>query len=68
MRTTATLILLLTAAPLAAQAAKGSGGVLIPEQAAFDVQHYELRLAVDPKTRQIDGSLTMTARADGEPI
>ena len=38
-----------------------SGGELIPEQAAFDVQHYDLVLAVDPEQRTIDGTLTMRA-------
>jgi aminopeptidase N len=38
-----------------------SGGALLPEQAAIDVQHYLLELNVDPDARTIDGSLTMTA-------
>jgi aminopeptidase N len=50
-------------APLAAQ--QTSGGPPIPEQDAFDVRHYHLRLRVDPAGRRIDGSLTM--RCDAVP-
>ncbi len=39
-----------------------SGGPLIPEQAAVDVTHYDLRLEVFPATRTIEGSLTATVR------
>src|SRR5262245_16459978 len=39
-----------------------SGGVLLPEQAAFDVQQYELVLAVDPSEQAIRGTLTVTAK------
>ena len=49
--------------PAAAEFVQDSGGALLPEQAAFDVQHYDLTLAVDPELRRIEGSLTMTARA-----
>ncbi len=38
-----------------------SGRPIPPEQAAFDVEHYDLSLRVDPKTRSIEGELTMTA-------
>jgi aminopeptidase N len=40
-----------------------SGGPLIPEQAAYDVLHYDLRLSVDPAARTIEGVLAVTARA-----
>jgi aminopeptidase N len=40
-----------------------SGGVLIPEQACYDVRHYELRLRVDPERESIAGELTMRAVA-----
>lgn len=40
-----------------------SGGVLPPEQAAYDVLHYDLALAVDPERRTIEGTLALTARA-----
>jgi aminopeptidase N len=40
-----------------------SGGPLRPEQACYDVLHYELRLAVDPARKRIDGTLAMRARA-----
>ena len=43
-----------------------SGGPLIAEQACFDVQHYDLALAVDPAQQTIDGTLAMTARAVGD--
>ena len=38
-----------------------SGGPVLPAQAATDVQHYDLTLAVDPVTRTIAGRLEMTA-------
>ena len=38
-----------------------SGGELLPEEAAYDVRWYDLRLRVDPDARTIDGTLTMTA-------
>lgn len=40
-----------------------SGGELSPEQACFDVQHYELRIEVDPAGRRIAGRLAMRADA-----
>lgn len=43
-----------------------SGGPLLPEQAAIDVQHYDLTLAVDPKQRRIDGVLSMRAKVTAE--
>jgi len=39
-----------------------SGLPLPPEQAAFDVLHYDLALRVYPEKRSIDGALTMRAR------
>jgi aminopeptidase N len=42
-----------------------SGGVLIPEQAAFDVGYYDLSLAVDPAARAIAGTLRMEAHVVG---
>lgn len=38
-----------------------SGGVLIPEQAAFDVHYYDLELSVLPEQQALDGRLTMHA-------
>ena len=38
-----------------------TGGPLMPEQAAFDVNFYDLDLNVDPDNRSIDGHLTMKA-------
>lgn len=40
-----------------------AGLPLHPEQEAYDVQHYELVLTVDPAARTIRGSLTATVRA-----
>lgn len=39
-----------------------SGGVLMPEQAAFDVRHYDLDLNIDPDKQSIQGSLTLQAK------
>ncbi len=38
-----------------------SGGELLPEEAAYDVRHYGLVLAVDPEERAIEGTLTLRA-------
>ena len=71
MRTlTPLLVVLLVACARAGSPAAGpprdggdSGGPLLPEQAAYDVLHYALTLAVDPDERAIEGSLTVRARA-----
>lgn len=47
-------------AALAAQT-NNSGGALRPDQACFDVQHYELIMVVVPESKKIGASLTMTA-------
>lgn len=47
---------------LPAQRRNVSGGILRPEQACYDVQHYRLQLAVDPEARSIAGSLGMRAK------
>ncbi len=39
-----------------------TGGVLMFEQAAFDVQNYDITLNVDPKAKSISGTTIMTAR------
>ncbi len=39
-----------------------TGGPLIFEQAAYDVQSYDVTLNVDPKTKSITGTTVMTAR------
>lgn len=39
-----------------------TGGVLMFEQAAFDVQSYDISLNVDPKTKSISGTTIMTAK------
>lgn len=38
-----------------------SGGVLLPEQAAYDVQHYDLSVRVFPDRQEISGSVIITA-------
>lgn len=42
-----------------------SGGVLSAEQAAFDVQHYDLALSVNPTDQTIKGVLTVRAQIKG---
>lgn len=39
-----------------------SGGVLMAEQAAYDVKHYDLNLRVDPNEQSIKGVLTVSAK------
>jgi aminopeptidase N len=39
-----------------------TGGPLIPEQAAFDVQTYDISIKVDPATKSITGTTVMTAK------
>lgn len=39
-----------------------SGGVLMPEQAAYDVKHYDLAVKVDIPNQAISGTLTATAQ------
>jgi len=38
-----------------------SGGILMPEQAAYDVKHYDLNLRVNPLEQSIKGVLTVKA-------
>jgi len=40
---------------------RDSGGELLPEEAAYDVRHYALELAVIPDEKRIEGRLTMRA-------
>ncbi|MBK9153941.1 MAG: M1 family metallopeptidase [Chloracidobacterium sp.] len=39
-----------------------TGGPLLPEQAAFDVQSYDVALKVDPKSKTISGTTVMIAK------
>ncbi|MGD9563128.1 MAG: M1 family metallopeptidase [Pyrinomonadaceae bacterium] len=39
-----------------------TGGRLLPEQAAFDVQSYDVALTVDPKAKTISGTTVMIAK------
>src|SRR3954470_14779785 len=39
-----------------------TGGPLVFEQAAFDVQTYDISLKVDPKAKSISGTTVMTAK------
>mgnify|MGYP006280721507 CR=1 FL=1 len=41
--------------------AQDSGGRLLPEQAAYDVTHYDLALTVHPDRQAVDGRLTVQA-------
>ena len=63
-------LLLLTACATTPARPTGSGGVLSEEQAAYDVRHYRLEIAVDPETRTIHGRLRMYADlvADTEAV
>ena len=66
MRISLTVLLVLLAASASAQSRRSgqtnaSGGELLPEQAAYDVTHYDLRLRVDPTRKEIHGTLIMTA-------
>ncbi|NIR49610.1 M1 family metallopeptidase [candidate division KSB1 bacterium] len=61
------LVILLLSPPIFSQRYLGyrptdSGGLLMPEQAAYDVTFYELSLEVKPETRSIAGSLTVHAK------
>jgi aminopeptidase N len=65
--TSCIFLLLLTAAGANAQRELGarptdSGGVLMPEQAAYDVASYDLSLKVNPADQSINGTLTVQAR------
>jgi aminopeptidase N len=42
-------------------ATEDSGGPLLPEQAAYDVQHCELDLQIFPQTKSIEGTATIGA-------
>jgi aminopeptidase N len=58
-------VALLLGSPLVAQAPRphpevwSSGGRLIPEQAAYDVTHYDLTLRVSPNDSTIEGTLAV---------
>ncbi len=38
-----------------------SGGKLLPEQSCYDVTHYDLNLQIDPVTKSIGGTVTISA-------
>ena len=64
---TSVLIILLLTFGVYAQRELGvrpteTGGPLQPEQAAFDVQSYDVSLKVDPKTKTITGTTVMIAK------
>jgi len=66
LRPTTCLLASLLPLPTGAQGSRGeqaSGGELVPEQACYDVRHYDLSLTVDPEHKRIAGSLAMTAVA-----
>ncbi len=62
LRAAIAAIAVLATAPLVAQR-QVSGGTLLPEEACYDVQAYDLKLKVDPTAHTIDGSLAMAALA-----
>jgi len=47
---------------------RDTGGVLVEQQSAFDVLHYDLRLQVFPVEQEIDGALTMRAQTTREDV
>lgn len=49
--------------PPESEQALDSGAPLLPEQAAFDVLHYDIALEVDPDERSIEGEVTVRAEA-----
>ncbi len=51
----------------ARSASEDTGGPLLKEQAAYDVQHYDLSLRVDPKKKYISGTGTIEVKVL-EPI
>ncbi len=56
------LITILSSFTLAAQVdVYDSGGPLMPEQASYDVQHYDLSLQIFPDQKAIDGKVIVTA-------
>lgn len=40
-----------------------SGGKLLPEQSCYDVTHYDVNLIIDPATKSISGTVTVSAKA-----
>ncbi|NMB82641.1 MAG: M1 family metallopeptidase, partial [Ignavibacteria bacterium] len=40
-----------------------SGGKLLPEQSCYDVTHYNVNLNIDPATKSIAGTVTVSAKA-----
>ena len=62
----ALVLLVLAVSPLTGQTRDtyDSGGVLTPDQAAYDAVHYALDIVVEPADSSIAGSMTMTARLD----
>ncbi len=51
-------------APASQDEEQDSGGVLLPEQAAYDVTFYDLALDVDPEAERIAGTLTAHAAVE----
>ena len=46
----------------ARSATEDTGGPLMKEQAAYDVQHYDLSLRADPKKKYISGTGTIEVK------
>lgn len=57
-----TILLLFVSLRLFAQfGSQDSGGKLLPEQSCYDVTHYDLNLQIDPATKSIGGTVTISA-------
>src|ERR1035437_3560532 len=56
------IVLLLSSLCFAQANPTDTGGPLIFEQAAYDVQNYDITLNVDPATKSISGTTVMTAK------
>jgi len=61
LRLLALLLLVLSLSGCTNAPAQDSGGPLLPEQAAYDVIHYDLGVTVDPARKRIEGQVTVHA-------
>lgn len=58
-----TILLVISLSPLFPQVpVYDSGGPLMPEQAAYDVEHYDLSLQIFPDKKSIEGKVVVSAR------
>lgn len=61
LRTVALFLVAVGLSGCAEAPAQDSGGPLLPEQAAYDVIHYDLAVTVDPAQKRIDGQVNVHA-------